>query len=88
MPDAVFAGAVGQLQKTVREPGCSTRRLALVTLRRFEIFERGQRAVDREVAIIDEKLPAHAILIKAKIDLVARRQVAALGLEIADRYRP
>src|ERR1041384_4709417 len=60
----------------------------LVALCRLEIFERAQGAVDREVPIIDEELAADAVLIEPKIDLIARSEIAALGLEIADRHGP
>src|SRR5687768_1024206 len=56
--------------------------------RGFQIFERAQRAVYSKIAVVDEQLAAHPIGVEPEVDLVARGQIAALGLEIADRNRP
>ena len=53
-----------------------------------QIFERRQRPVDREVAIIDQEIAAHAVFVQPKIDLVGGREVAIVQLEVTDRDRP
>ena len=45
---------------------------------RLQILERSQRAVHGKVAVVDEQFAAHPIGVEAKIDLIARREIACL----------